>query len=133
MAQRLLNAPPVNALIVYLVVGLAVGLLAPLLVGRQTMGFIGTCLVGAIGAFIGGVVGSYDIAVDQFMVLRLTGIIHATLGAILTVALALFAHDPKARPSWTAPTGKKKRWSDGLLSSDHRSFETISKQHQRMP
>lgn len=130
----------VNALIVYLVVGLAVGLVAPLIAGRQAMGFVGTCLIGAIGAFTAGVVGSYSLADDQFLVVRLAGVIHACLGAAGTLVLVLFVHESEARSrSFPRPLGSQKRkkrdphWTAGLLTSDRRSFETISKRHQRMP
>lgn len=130
----------VNALIVYLVVGLAVGLVAPLIAGRQAMGVVGTCLIGAIGAFTAGVLGAYPLADDQFLVVRLAGVIHAGLGAIGTLVLVLFVHDREARSGPFSrrlgfPKRKKRdpHWTDGLLRSDRRSFETISKQHQRMP
>lgn len=134
MAQGMLDGLLVNALIVYLVVGLAVGLVAPLLAGRQAMGIVGTCLLGAIGAFIGGVLGSYDLADGQFMVVRLAGLIHAAVGAIVTLVLVIAARDRSRAQPFSPPSSKKKRdWNIGLLSSDHRSFDTISKQHQRIP
>jgi uncharacterized membrane-anchored protein YhcB (DUF1043 family) len=49
------------------------------------------------------------------------------LTLIVGLAVGLFASMLSGRDA------KKKRWIDGLLSSDHRSFETISKQHQRIP
>lgn len=116
-----------NALVVYLLVGLAVGLVVPLVAGRQALGWVGTCLLGAVGAFIGGVLGSYDMAAEGFMVVRSAGVLHAAIGAVVTVVLVLAA---KERPA-ARPTMKLKGWSDGLLASDHRSFETISKRHQR--
>ena len=118
-----------NALIVYLVVGLAVGLVTPLIAGRQAMGLIGTCLLGALGAFIGGIFGSYSVPVDQVMVVRMAGVIHATIGAIAVLVLVFAARERPRLPSLK----KRRGWNEGLLSSDRRSFETISKQHQRVP
>ena len=119
-------AVTVNALILYLVVGLAVGLVASLAAGRQSMGLVGTCLLGATGAFIGGILGSFNVADDQFMVVRLAGVVHASLGAAITVVLVLGVRELRAPK-------KKSSWTDGLLASDRRSFEAISKQNQRTP
>lgn len=123
----------VNALIVYLVVGLAVGLLAPLVAGRPSMGVTFACLVGAIGAFIGGVVGSCAVPDDQFMVVRLGGVVASAIGAALTLALVIIVHEQTRAPFGRSHKKRANQWRDGLLLSDRRSFETISKQHQRSP
>ncbi|MBS1152458.1 MAG: hypothetical protein H6Q89_4156 [Myxococcaceae bacterium] len=117
-----------NALLVYLVVGLAVGLVAPLVAGRQAMGLVGTCLLGALGAFLGGLLGALGLPDDQLTVVRLAGILHAVLGAAVTLVGVILVREWTGRPRSAA---KKKHWTAGLLASDPRSFETISKQHQR--
>ena len=58
----------------------------------------------------------------------------SALIAYLVVGLAVgFAAWLVAGRHSSLRSGSSKRWSEGLLASDHRSFDTISKQHRRSP
>jgi uncharacterized membrane protein YeaQ/YmgE (transglycosylase-associated protein family) len=71
----------------WIVLGLIAGILAKLIMpGKDPGGFIVTILLGIAGAFVGGWLGTM-MGVASFSGFTLQGIVVATLGAIVLLAL----------------------------------------------
>jgi uncharacterized membrane protein YeaQ/YmgE (transglycosylase-associated protein family) len=71
-------------IILFLVLGLVVGLLArAILPGRQHMGLIATTLLGIAGSFIGGFIAAIFSSQRRILDLSTTGFFGSLIGALL--------------------------------------------------
>lgn len=72
------------ALILFLVMGLVVGLLARLVVpGRDPMGLIGTLVLGVVGSYVGGTLGS--VVSGSELEVRPTTFFWSLVGAVIAL------------------------------------------------
>ena len=86
------------SLLLIIVMGLAAGLVARMLVpGANAMGLVATIVLGVVGSFVGGFVGSLASGVRfnpsmPFAEFHLSGLLFSSIGAILTLVIvqALF-------------------------------------------
>lgn len=83
------------AIVVWAVFGLICGAIARLLVpGRQSMGLVVTMLLGVIGSFVGGFLAFLIVGGEP---LQATGFIFSVIGAVIALALYLYAKRGSAR------------------------------------
>jgi len=91
-----LSLPPLDQLLILLLVGLVVGLVAEAIVGtRVPLGFVGAVLLGMLGAWIAGHVLHFSIAPDY--TINGVPLLRSLIGAVLLALLWVLAMRGRAR------------------------------------
>jgi uncharacterized membrane protein YeaQ/YmgE (transglycosylase-associated protein family) len=91
-----LSLPPLDQLLILLLVGLVVGLVAEVIVGtRAPLGFVGAVMLGLLGAWIAGHVLHFSISPDY--TINGVPLLRSLIGAVILALIWVLAVRGRAR------------------------------------